>query len=163
MFLGIDLRHSETWATIGLIIGGGMLFTTLVLEFVFALSACSLCLSQRYCMFIGVLITGCSLLFDPRRGIFPLLTILCCLGGIYFVGYQLYLQYVPGATESCGAALDFLLENDYPWSDVFVVFFQGSESCANKSAIPFLSFFGFVVLISIAVLQLRLGPRSTYK
>ena len=163
MFLGFDLRHAETWATIGLIIGGGMLFTTLVLEFVFALEACSLCLSQRYCMFVAVLITSCSLLFDPRRGIFPLLTILCCLGGIYFVCYQFYLQYVPGATDSCGAALAYLLDNEYPWSDVLAVFFEGSESCGEPSLIPILSFAGFAVLITIAILQLRFGPRSSYK
>lgn len=163
MLLGLDLRHSETWATLGLLIGSGMLFTTLLLEHVVALSPCYLCLSQRYCMFLGVLMILSSLCSEPRRGIFPLLTIISCLGGIAFVFRQFYLQYVPGATNSCGAELNFLLEYEYPWVDVLVGFFQGSESCGEPSVIPILSLVGFCVLMTIAALQLWYGPRSSYQ
>lgn len=163
MFLGFDLRHSETWATLGVFIGGGMLFITLCLEHVFALHPCYLCLSQRYCMFLAVFITTWSLFAEPRRGIFPVATIFFCLGGIAFVLRQFYLQYVPGAAQSCGADLEFLLNQEFPFQDVLVGFFQGSESCGDPSIIPILACIGFGVLITIAVQQLWWGPRSSYK
>ena len=162
MFLGFDFRHSETWATLGILVGGGMLFSTLVLEHVFALHPCYLCLSQRYCMFLAVFMTSWSLFADPRRGIFPVLTIIFCLLGIAFVFRQFYLQYVPGASDSCGAELNYLLNNEYPMKDIVTGFFQGSESCAEASIIPFLAFGGFIVLIAIAVQQLWFGPKSSY-
>ena len=162
MFFGLDLRHSETWATLGVLIGGGMLFATLVLEHVFALHPCYLCLSQRYCMFFAVLVTSLSLITEPRLGIFPIATIICCLGGIAFVFRQFYLQYVPGATDSCGADLNYLLQGEYPFMEVVEGFFKGSESCGEPSIIPILSFLGFGVLIFIALRQLWLGPRSSY-
>lgn len=164
MFLGFDLRHSETWATLGVLIGGGMLFSTLVLEHVFALNPCYLCLSQRYCMFLAVFITTLSLFLEPRRGIFPVLTIVCCLGGIGFAFRQFYLQYVPGAAESCDADLNYYLENNWPHiRDIVSGFFKGSESCGDPSIIPILSCDAFLLLITIAVLQLVYGPRSSYK
>lgn len=163
MFLGIDLRHSETWATLGVLVGGGMLFSTLVLEHVFALHPCYLCLSQRYFMFLAVLMTSLSLISEPRRGIFPVLTIICCLGGIAFVFRQFYLQYVPGASESCGADLSYRLVWAYEFWDVLEGFYNGSESCGEPSIIPILAFVGFLVLIAIAVQQLWLGPQSSYK
>ena len=163
MFLGIDFRHSETWATLGVLVGGGMLFSTLVLEHVFALHPCYLCLSQRYCMFLAVFVTSWSLFADPRRGIFPVLTIVFCLAGIAFVFRQFYLQYVPGASESCGFELNYMLNMDYPFKDVVTGFFQGSESCGKASIIPILAFGGFIVLIAIAVQQLWFGPKSSYK
>lgn len=163
MFLGFDLRHSETWATLGVLIGGGMLFSTLVLEHVFALNPCYLCLSQRYCMFLAVLITTLSLIAEPRRGIFPVLTIVCCLGGIAFAFYQFYLQYVPDATLSCGSDLEYRLNSELPWKEIVAGFFQGSESCGDASIIPILSCNAFLLLITIAVLQLVYGPRSSYK
>lgn len=162
MFFGFNLRHSETWATLGVLVGGGMLFMTLVLEHVFALHPCYLCLSQRYCMFLAVFVTTWSLISEPRRGIFPVLAIACCLGGIAFVARQFYLQYVPGATNSCGAELNYLMEWDYPLKDVLVGFFQGSESCGEPSIIPILALAGFLVLIAIAAHQLWYGPKSSY-
>ena len=163
MFLGFDIRHSETWATIGVLVGGGMLIITLALEHVFALHPCYLCLSQRYCMFLAVFVTGLSLFTDPRRGIFPVLTIVCCLGGIAFAFRQFYLQYVPGATASCGFDLSTRLEWQYKFADILEGFFQGSESCGEPSIIPVLACDGFLLLITIAVLQLVYGPRSSYK
>ena len=163
MFLGFDFRHSETWATLGVLVGGGMLLSTLVLEHVFALHPCYLCLSQRYCMFLAVLVTAWSLFADPRRGIFPVLTILCCLGGIGFAFRQFYLQYVPGAVESCDADLNYRLNSEWGFWEIFDGFFQGSESCGEASIIPVLSCDAFLLLITIAVLQLVYGPRSFYK
>ena len=163
MFLGLDLRHSETWATLGVLIGGGMLFSTLVLEHVYALEPCYLCLSQRYCMFLAVLVTTCSLFWEPRRGIFPVLTIACCLGGIGFAFRQFYLQYVPGAAESCDADLNYRLDADFEFGDIFQGFFEGAESCGEASIIPILSCDGFLLLITLAVLQLVYGPRSSYE
>ena len=89
-------------------------------------------------MFLAVLITTLSLFAEPRRGIFPVLTIVCCLGGIAFAFYQFYLQYVPDATLSCGSDLEYRLNSELPWEEIVAGFFKARRVVAMLPS--FLSF-----------------------
>lgn len=155
-----DFGQAETWCILVVFLGGGTLALTLLQEYGFGLEPCSLCLTQRYFMFLGVLFAGWGLLTEPRRGIFPVLSIVSFIGGAGYALRQLWLQYVPGASSDCGAGVTFLLENEYPFASVLKSLFEGSVDCAEPSLIPIFSLVAFVILVGISVQQLRLGPRS---
>lgn len=158
----IDLKHAETWNLLALLIGGGILVLALVLEHLFGQEPCSLCLTQRYCMTLGLMFSVVSLFTEPRLGILPVLAMMTYLGGIGFVVYQIYLQLNPEAAADCGAPVNFLIENEFGWRAIAQSFFRGSTECGEPSLIPTLSGLAFVVLIVVTGLQLYFGPRSSY-
>ncbi len=156
-----DYKHSDFWAALIVFCGGGALALTLALEHVFNQYPCALCLTQRYFMFLGILVAILSLTIDSRLGILPLLSILAYLAGIAFALRHLGLMFGIFDSSSCTAGVDFLLQNDFPFKDLTKALFRGSIDCTEGSkAIPFLALSAFVVFIGLAIQQFRLGPRS---
>ncbi len=163
MKFGLNIKHSDTWAVALVFCGGGALALTLALEHVFNLEPCSLCLTQRYSMFFGVLVGIVSLLTDSRLGILPVLSIIFFVIGILFVGRHLYLIIGPATDVQCIAGANYLIENEWPFAKVLESLLKGSKDCADSGAtIPTLAGIAFVFLIGVAVQQLRLGPKSSY-
>lgn len=160
-FFNLDFRHSDFWAALTIFCGGGALLLTLVLEHVFNLLPCALCLTQRYFMFLGILMAIVSFTVDSRLGIFPVLAILAFLGGIAFALRHIGLIVGVFDSSSCTAGVDYLLENEFPSGDVFKALFRGSVDCESSSmVIPFLALVSLVALIGTSVQQFRFGPRS---
>lgn len=160
-FFDFDFKHSDFWAALIVFCGGGALALTLVLEHVFNQYPCALCLTQRYFMFMGIFLAIVSLTIDSRLGILPLLSILTYFAGIAFALRHLGLMFGIFDSSSCTAGVDFLLENEFPFSDLLKALFRGSIDCTEGSvAIPFLALVAFLVFIGLSIQQFRLGPRS---
>jgi disulfide bond formation protein DsbB len=149
-----------------LIVGatGGLLAGALVMEHLFAMDPCPLCLMQRVWFAMAGLISVTGLIHSPRWGIYPLLTMLAALTGGGFSIRQLYLQNLPAdQVPSCGPDMTYMLEN-FPLSDVLAAMTRGTGSCAEVVwqfglTIPGWALVGFVAIVILAAVQLRAGLR----
>ena len=118
-------------------------------------SACALCMTQRFAMVVGAVVCATGLIHNRIPLVYPILAGLIWIGGIGIALRQLWLQYIPGAVSNCGPSLDFLLANDYPVASVLRTMISGSGDCAEPSVIPLLALVGFVVLLVVLGLHLR--------
>jgi protein dithiol:quinone oxidoreductase len=142
-----------------------LLFGALVLEHVFDLVPCPLCLMQRVWFFIAGLCVVAGLLHEPRWGIYPLLTPAGGLVGGGFAIRQLYLQSLPAdQVPACGPDINYMFEA-FPLSDVLAAMTRGTGDCAAVAGsfigvpIPGWALLGFALVVVLAVLQLRAGNR----
>jgi disulfide bond formation protein DsbB len=152
-----------------LIVGatGFLLAGALIMEHVFGLDPCPLCLMQRVWFAIAGLISLAGLLHSPRWGIYPLLTLLAAVTGAGFSIRQLYLQSLPAdQVPACGPDMSYMLEN-FPLSDVLAAMTRGTGSCAEVVwqfglTIPGWALVGFIAIAIVAAIQMRsaLGGRA---
>lgn len=157
---------AEDWALILVLMGGGALCTALVMEHVFELAPCPLCLMQRIWIFFASLTAYIGLLHNPRLGIYPLLSIGCALVGMYFSIKQLWLQSLPeDQVPACGPDLAYMFES-FPLSEVIAAMTQGTGDCAKVSfslfgiSLPGWALLIFAALILAAALQWRTTLRA---
>lgn len=143
---------------------GFLLAGALVMEHVFDLDPCPLCLMQRVWFAFAGLISLAALLHSPRWGIYPLLTMLASVIGAGFSTRQLYLQSLPAdQIPACGPDMSYMLDN-FPLSDVLAAMTRGTGSCAEVAwqfglTIPGWALVGFLTIFVLAVLQLRAAIR----
>lgn len=145
---------------------GTLLFGALVMEHLFAMVPCPLCLTQRLWFFAAGLFAVIGLLHDPRWGIYPLLTLLSSLAGAGFAIRQLYLQSLPpGEAPACGAPVDYLISQSR-FGELLSAMTSGTGDCAAVTwqfmgiSLPGWALLGFAALVVLAVLQLRAGNRA---
>ncbi|MEM1434977.1 MAG: disulfide bond formation protein B [Pseudomonadota bacterium] len=158
LLTGISAR---SWA-LALVLGSGaVLCIALVMEHVFELMPCPLCLMQRIWVFFAALAAYIGLLHNPRLGIYPLLTIACALTGAYFSLKQLWLQSLPeDQVPACGPDLAYMFEA-FPLTEVIAAMTQGTGDCAEVSfslfgiTLPGWSLLAYLALIAVAILQWR--------
>lgn len=157
----INSWRAGDWALAVVILGGSMLGIALVMEHVFALAPCPLCLMQRIWIFFGALAAYVGLLHNPRLGIYPLATIACSIIGAGFSLRQLWLQSLPAdQVPACGPDLAYMFEA-FPLTEVIAAMTQGTGDCAKVSfsflgiSIPGWALLGFLVLGATAALQWR--------
>ena len=72
---------ADHWAIAICLSGAGLLCIALIMEHVFALSPCPLCMMQRIWLALTALFAYASLAHNPRWGIYPLLGGLCTVVG----------------------------------------------------------------------------------
>ena len=143
---------------------GFLLAGALIMEHIFMMDPCPLCLMQRVWFAIAGLLALAALIHSPRWGIYPLLTILAALVGGGFSIRQLWLQSLPAdQVPACGPGMDYMLEN-FPLGDVLSAMTQGTGDCAQVAwqfglTIPGWALVGFVVIIVVAAFQLRSAIR----
>ncbi len=143
---------------------GFLLAGALIMEHIFMMDPCPLCLMQRVWFAIAGLLALAALIHSPRWGIYPLLTILAALVGGGFSIRQLWLQSLPAdQVPACGPGMDYMLEN-FPLGDVLAAMTQGTGDCAQVAwqfglTIPGWALMGFVAIIIVAGLQLRSALR----
>lgn len=161
----IRRASSESLALASLFLCGALLFGALVMEHLFAMVPCPLCLMQRIWFFAVGLFAVIGLLHDPRWGIYPLLGLASAVTGAGFALRQLYLQSLPAdQVPACGPGIDYMLEA-LPMSEVLAAMTRGTGDCAEAGwtflgvSLPGWALLGFVALAIIAVLQLRAGNR----
>lgn len=149
------------WALAIVVLGGTLLGTALVMEHVFGLAPCPLCLMQRIWVFFGALAAYVGLLHNPRLGIYPLATIACSIIGAGFSLRQLWLQALPAdQVPACGPDLAYMFEA-FPLTEVIAAMTQGTGDCAQVSfsflgiSLPGWTLLGFLVLSAAAALQWR--------
>ncbi len=156
--------RTEAMASLIVAITGGLLAGAIVMEHVFDLDPCPLCLMQRIWFAFAGLISLAGLIHSTRWGIYPLLTILAAVIGGGFSIRQLYLQSLPPeAVPACGPDMTYMLEN-FPLSDVLAAMTRGTGDCAQVAwqfglTIPGWALVGFVAISVLGVLWLRAGLR----
>jgi len=159
------LRDSESLALAILGLTGGVLVVALVMEHVFELIPCPLCLMQRVWFFIAGLTTVAGLLHNPRWGIYPLMTGMAALVGGGFSIRQLYLQGLPpDQVPACAPNINYMIEV-FPASEVLLAMTRGTGDCASVEwsflglSIPAWALLGFVLIVVLCIAQLRAGNR----
>ena len=158
------LFKDPTEAMAGLIVAltGALLSGALIMEHVFAMDPCPLCLMQRVWFALAGLISLAALIHSTRWGIYPLLTILAALIGSGFSIRQLYLQSLPPEeVPACGPDITYLLEN-FPLSEVLAAMTRGTGDCAEVVwqfglTIPGWALVGFAGLVILAGFWLKAG------
>jgi disulfide bond formation protein DsbB len=162
--LNIFEDNAEAAATGIVAATGALLCGALVMENLFAMDPCPLCLMQRVWFGLAGLAAVAGLLHSPRWGIYPLLTILAAVIGGGFSIRQLYLQSLPAdQVPSCGPDMTYMLEN-FPLSEVLAAMTRGTGSCAEVVwqfglTIPGWALVGFVAIVVLALIQFRAGLR----
>lgn len=156
---------SQTLALWILAVTGALLFGALVMEHIFAMVPCPLCLMQRIWFFAAGLFAFIGLMHDPRWGIYPLLSIASAVVGGGFSVRQLYLQSLPeDQVPACGPDIAYMIDA-FPLQDLLAAMTRGTGDCAAVSwqflglSIPGWALVGFVVIVVLGVAQLRAGNR----
>jgi disulfide bond formation protein DsbB len=151
---------AELAATLIVGLTGALLAGALIMEHVFGMDPCPLCLMQRVWFALAGLTALVGLLHSPRWGIYPLLTMVAAIVGAGFSIRQLYLQNLPAdQVPSCGPDMTYMLEN-FPLSDVLAAMTRGTGSCAEVVwqfglTIPGWALVGFAAIVVLALVQLR--------
>lgn len=143
---------------------GFLLAGALIMEHIFNMDPCPLCLMQRLWFAIAGLLALASLIHSPRWGIYPLLTMLAAIIGGGFSIRQLWLQSLPAdQVPACGPDMSYMLEN-FPLADVLAAMTRGTGDCAQVAwqfglTIPGWALVGFIAIFVLAGLQLRSAIR----
>lgn len=116
-----------------------LVFSTLVvlivsyyLQYVKGLQPCSLCIMQRFSVFMLLIISCISLCkFSPSLAkILAVGQVLFSLGGLYFASRQLWLQSLASEQNVCMPGLE-VLWHYFPWGDVLRALFLGVSDCGE--------------------------------
>jgi disulfide bond formation protein DsbB len=156
--------HTEGAAALTVAGTGFLLAGALIMEHIFMMDPCPLCLMQRVWFAIAGLLALAALIHSPRWGIYPLLTILAALVGGGFSIRQLWLQSLPAdQVPACGPGMDYMLEN-FPLGDVLAAMTQGTGDCAEVAwqfglTIPGWALLGFIAIVIVAGFQLKSAIR----
>ncbi|MDP6377967.1 MAG: disulfide bond formation protein B [Pseudomonadales bacterium] len=150
---------SEQWAMTIALACGGVLSGALVMEHGFGMAPCPLCLMQRIWFFFAGAFACASLAHNPRWGIYPLMSLVCCLVGGGFAVRQLWLQSLPEDQVPACTDLARMFEVS-PLGDVLVAMTQGTGDCAKVDLVlgvtlPLWTLLAFIGIAVLAILQLR--------
>ena len=157
---------SETLALWILAVTGALLSGALVMEHIFDMVPCPLCLMQRIWIFAAGIFAFIGLMHDPRWGIYPLLSMASATIGGGFSIRQLYLQSLPAdKVPACGPDITYMIDA-FPLKDVLAAMTRGTGDCATVTwqflgvSIPGWALAGFVVILGLSIAQLRAGNRD---
>ncbi|KTD22058.1 disulfide bond formation protein DsbB [Legionella lansingensis] len=110
-----------------------ILASSFYFQYVQGLQPCPLCLMQRFCVFLLVIIglLGMYSKQITKVRILAISQIIVAAAGLFFAGRQLWLQSLPmSQVPSCLPDLEVLLRY-FPWRDVFHALFWGAGDCAE--------------------------------
>jgi len=116
-----------------LIISLAVLFSSLYFQYVKDMEPCPLCLMQRFCVILAVILSGLAVFSNTmqKQKWFFIAQIVVALAGLYFAGRQLWLQSLTAdQLPACLPGLDVLMRY-FPWSDVFHALMWGAADCAE--------------------------------
>ncbi len=133
------------------------------LEYVVGLKPCGLCLLQRICLALLMLVCLVASVHGPRRlgsFIYWLLALAASLGGTVAAWRQVLLQSDPQQQLStCSPNMDDVFGN-MPWTCIVKRLFKGADECAQISwslfdlSIPEWSLLFFVAMLILGIYQL---------
>lgn len=125
----ISWRYGQ-WAVF--LISAFVLSASLYFEWFGGLQPCPLCLMQRFCVML-ILVLGLMVLISiPARGK-ALLTAqgVVALAGLYFAGRQVWLQSLPtDQLPACMPGMDVLMRY-FPWRDIVHTLLFGAADCGE--------------------------------
>lgn len=102
-------------------------------QFVKKLEPCPLCLMQRLCVILALVLCLMSIYFKsiPARRRILLLQLLLAVAGLYFSGRQLWLQSLPAdQLPACLPGMGVLLQY-FPWRDILHAALLGAADCGE--------------------------------
>ncbi len=130
------------------------------------LEPCPLCIMQRVFFTAAGLVALAGFFHNPRaKGlrIYGGLTTLMALAGSGFALRQIYLQSLPeDQIPQCLPSISYMLESDFPLSEVLSALFQGDGNCAEIQwvdpvlglGIPQWALVGFAMLVATGLSQI---------
>ncbi|WP_106478705.1 disulfide bond formation protein B [Phytohalomonas tamaricis] len=137
-----------------------MMAVALILQYVFELEPCPLCIFQRVAVLTALIVFVIGALHNPKRGgggVYGVLALLGSLGGAIVAGRHVWLQHLPpDQVPSCGPGLDYMLEVLPLWNVMSQVL-SGSGECAEIHgmwlglSLPMWTLMGFIVLSFIPI------------
>jgi len=139
----------------------GMLSFGLYLQHVVGLNPCPMCIVQRYCVVLILLVSALSAAFGKKASVQVtglVLVILLAIGGAFVAARQSWLQWYPPEIAQCGRDFYGMIET-FPLQRVIPMIFRGSGDCTKIDW----TFLGgslanwvFVTLTGVALLCLAL-------
>ncbi len=115
-----------------LLITGFVFLASLYLQYVNGLEPCPLCLMQRLCVFLLLLLLSVSLKLNYSRSLCGGQFVIAA-AGLFFSLRHLWLQSLPStAAPACMPGLDVLIHY-FPWQTVAQSLLWGTGDCAESS------------------------------
>ena len=143
----------------------GLLAYGYYLQFFEQLEPCPMCIFQRICYFILMVLAAIGALHNPYQlgaRVYALLGLSVAVIGAGIAGRQTWLQHLPpDQVPECGPGLDFMLEM-YPLGETIMKTLRGSGDCAvvdwrflglSIAEWSLVCFTGFVCLCIVAFLK----------
>ncbi|KTD17558.1 disulfide bond formation protein B [Legionella jordanis] len=130
----IKLKY-KYWQILLSIVTFFVLSSSFYFQYVKGLQPCPLCLMQRFCVILLMLVTLSALGIHSLKlsKILTSLQIVLALSGLFFASRQLWLQSLPSQeVPACMPQLDILIRY-FPWNDVLHALFWGAGDCAEIS------------------------------
>jgi len=110
-----------------------VMLASFYLQYVKGLQPCPLCVMQRLCVMLVLLVSLMGMLIKlvQVRHILIVLQIIIAVAGLYFSCRQLWLQSLPAdQLPACLPGLDVLLRH-FPWRDVVQAMIWGAADCGE--------------------------------
>ena len=143
------------WCIFVVFISGGSLLGALGLQEVLGQEPCALCLSQRIALALVGITAFWSMLDSKSRRCYPIYMLIFASLGLILIFRQLWIMWVPGADEACGASLAYLVEFDFPASDIVRAMLLGTADCTEHPFTPLASLLAFALVTFGSVNQFR--------
>jgi protein dithiol:quinone oxidoreductase len=163
-----QLFSGKSGYLIGFVACFGIVALALVIQTVYKLEPCPLCITQRmFFMGLGVLFLIAAFIKPATilKKIFTILQVITALGG---AGWAIRHWYLQANKESmiadCGVGFDYMFEN-FPLKKMFTLIFKGTGDCAAIDwtflglTLPQLALIGFVGFGIYAILLLKSEQR----
>jgi len=110
-----------------------VLFASLYFQYAVGLEPCPLCIMQRVCVFLLLILLGLSLGTLRKAHWVSFLQVLFAAAGLFFALRHLWLQSLPaGQAPACMPGLDVLIQY-FPWQTVAHALLWGSGDCAQSA------------------------------
>lgn len=125
--------YYRSWQFFLFIISLGVLLASFYFQWVKELQPCPLCIMQRFCVALALVLFMMGVVLGRSRGasILTLLQCIVALAGLYFASRQVWLQSLPpDKLPACLPGLDVLLRY-FPWHDVLKALIWGAADCAE--------------------------------
>ncbi|MFC3908007.1 disulfide bond formation protein B [Legionella dresdenensis] len=110
-----------------------VLYLSLYFQYVRDLQPCPLCIMQRACVILLVILSIIGIMAGQRKAtrILTILQLFAGIAGLFFAARQLWLQSLPAdQVPACLPGLDVLFKY-FPLSDVLHALFWGAGDCAE--------------------------------
>ena len=127
--------HYRLWSCSLLIVTLSILITSFYFEYVQGLNPCPLCLMQRFCVMMLMLLLSANMFYTrPSVTTKILIAQMFFAGaGIFFALRQLWLQSLPAdQIPLCLPGLGMMIHY-LPWRDILHALFLGAGDCAEVS------------------------------
>ncbi|OPX56510.1 disulfide bond formation protein DsbB [Oceanospirillum multiglobuliferum] len=145
-----------------------LLVSALIMQHVFELEPCPLCIFQRVAFMAAAAIFLVAAIHNPQstgQKVYTFLNLAALISGVGLALRHIWLQNLPAdKVPSCGPGLDYMLEV-LPFTDVINTVLKGSGECAEVSwtflglSIPWWTLFAYIALCAWCIFSLKISKR----